>query len=167
MKLISNIKSKFTDLVNIYRQIKLDNKYYNDYKEMLSQEFADRESKFVSMGLKLAEDRETITYTFKIPEEFQTSGKDWMIYDKLNENTYFITEFLKTTVGLHHYISQVPEYFHVEDPNSNDLSLTYIAFWKFQKAIDKSLKSKVIFGTVGVVSFIIGLITAGVFLYFV
>ena len=68
MKLISNIKSKFTDLVNIYRQIKLDNKYYNDYKEMLSQEFADRESKFVSMGLKLAEDRETITYTFKIPE---------------------------------------------------------------------------------------------------
>lgn len=164
MKLIENIKSKFTDLINIYKQIKLDNKYFEDYKTMLAEEFADRESNFVKMGLKLAEDQETLTYTFKIPEEFQTSGQDWMIYDKLNESTYFITEFLKTTVGLHHYITPVPEYFHVEDPNSNDLSLTYIAFWKFQKVIDGSLKKKVIYGTIGAVAFTLGLITGAVLL---
>lgn len=164
MGVFKNIKSKFIELTNMYRQMKLDSKYYSDYKEMLEIEFADRESSFVKMGLKLAEDQETLTYTFKIPEEFQTSGKDWMIYDKLNESTYFVTEFLKTQVGLHHYISQIPEYFHVEDPNSNDLSLTYIAFWKFQPVIQGSLKKKLVYGTIGAIAFLLGLITAGVLL---
>lgn len=148
MSLFENIKRTWADILNVYRQMNYDKKLYKEYKRLLEDEFQKRDSEFVKIGLKLNEDGETLCYTFKIPEEFQTSGKDWMIYDKLNENTFFITEFLQKKAGFANYITSMPEFFHVEDPSTNDISLTYIAFWKFNPMIQGDLKTKAIIGLV-------------------
>lgn len=157
MSIFTNIRKTFQDTLNIYKQMRLDRILFRRYKELLEDEFSKRESEFVKIGLKLAEDRETLSYTFRIPEEFQTSGQDWMIMDKLNENTYFITEFLKTKAGFQNYITPVPEFYHVEDPNSTDLSLTYIAFWTFNPMIDKELRIKAVSGLIGAALLFIGI----------
>lgn len=156
--MFEKIKKTWADVLNIYKQMRYDKKLYKQYRELLEDEFQKRDSEFVKIGLRLNEDGETLSYTFKIPEEFQTSGKDWLILDKLNENTYFITEFLKNKAGFNNYITSVPEFFHVEDPSTNDLSLTYIAFWTFNPMIQGSLKKKAIAGLYAGCALVAGLI---------
>lgn len=161
MGFFNRLVKTYKDVVNIYKQMRLDRILFRRYKELLVDQFSRRDSEFVKIGLRMNDDMETISYTFKIPEEFQTCGQDWMIMDKLNENTHFITEFLKTKAGFQNYITPVPEFYHVEDPSTSDLSLTYIAMWKFNPMIQGSLKTKAIIGLVAGCIILIGLIGGG------
>ena len=59
----------------------------------------------------------------------------------LYENTYFITDFLKRIVGFNEYVS-LPEYYHIEDPSADEVSLTYLAIWRFNPMVNDRLKKK-------------------------
>ena len=148
------IKDKVSDLVNMYRQIGLDRKYHKIYMETLDSEFSDRESEFVKMNLKYDPETYNIMFMLKIPMEFQQTGQDWMILDKLNEDTFFVTEFLKKKAGFDNYITPIPEFFHVEDPtiDDGDNSPAYLAIWKFMPMINDKMKKKLIWYPVSGVS---------------
>ena len=158
-KIFRDLKDKVLDIISMYKQISLDNKNRKLYEQTLDEEFSDPHSEFVKRNLKRYPDTNDIVYVFRIPVEFQESGQEYMIYDKLNESTYFITEFLRNTVGFGDYITGVPEYFHVEDPASDDISLTYVAFWRFQPMITPKLMKKLIWWPVGIVSALAAIIT--------
>ena len=66
-----------------------------------------------------------------------------MIQDKLNENTYFVTDFIEKACHLHNYIGR-PEYYHIEDPSakSDEVSLMYLAEWRFHPMVSSSMKRK-------------------------
>ena len=72
------------------RQISLDKKYEKIFLRVIREETADPKSEFVHKNLKLGDDRKSLIYITNVPEQVQQLGQDFMIYDKLNENTYFI-----------------------------------------------------------------------------
>ena len=158
-KILNAIKDKFIDLIGLYRQIKTDRDMFRFYKETLESEYSDKESDFVKMNLKYDPDTHKIICVTSIPNEFQQSGHDYMIYDKLNENTFFITEFLRKTLEFNDYVSGIPSFFHIEDPTADDISLTYLAIWDFVPMIDSKLKKKLIIWPVCSLIFILGIIT--------
>ena len=156
MNIFKKIREKWFESINLFRQIALDRKNRKIFLNTIREETADPESDFVKKwNLKLSDDGESLVYITSVPENFQSSGRDFMIQDKLNENTYFVTEFLKKICQGGEYIS-LPEYFHVEDPSSDDISLTYLAVWHFNPIIYPSLKYKAIGSLVAGCSVIAG-----------
>ena len=95
MKLFRKIREWYFETLNMYRQIRLDSKNYKLFLRTIREECNDPKSPFVKMNLKLGDDAKSIVYITNIPAELQTTHNDFMIQDKLNENTYFMTEFLK------------------------------------------------------------------------
>ena len=163
-KFFANIKERFLTVIGMYRQIALDNKNRKIFRDTLDEAFADRESEFVKRNLKYIPETYDIVYTLRIPAEFQQSGRDYMILDKLNESTYFLTDFLRNTVGFGDYVSGIPEYFHVEDPSSDDVSLTYLAMWKFNPVISDTRKKWLTYTPVAAGLLVAGIII-GIFLF--
>lgn len=163
MKWFDKIKEFYFETINAYRQIGLDKKYRQEFIRVIHEASADRESPFVKQNFKIGDDGESVVLVTSVPVEFQTSGQDYMIMDKLNENTYFSTQFLKTQMGGGEYIT-VPEFYHVEDPSSDQISLTYLAIWRFNPMVDDKLKRIVylkVFGIpLAVVSMIVGCVLA-------
>ena len=148
MNIFKKIKEKWYEGINLFRQIALDRKNRKIFLDTIREETADPESDFVKKwNLKLGDDGESLIYLTSVPENFQSSGRDFMIQDKLNENTYFVTEFLKKICQGGEYIS-LPEYYHIEDPSSSEISLMYLAVWHFSPIIYPSLKYKAIGGLV-------------------
>ena len=141
MKLFRKIREWYFETLNMYRQIRLDSKNYKLFLRTIREECNDPKSPFVKMNLKLGDDAKSIVYITNIPAELQTTHNDFMIQDKLNENTYFMTEFLKKDAGFSFYIS-LPEYYHIEDPSSDDISVLYLAAWHFNPIVPKSMKVK-------------------------
>ena len=141
MNVFKKIKEWFINIFNMYRQIMLDNKNHEIFIKTIKSECYDRKSNFVKLGIKLNSDGESLVYVIKIPLEVQSLGQDFMIMDKLNEGSYFITDFLKNQAGFMGYVT-LPEYFHIEDPTTDSVSTTYIAVWKFNPMISLSLKKK-------------------------
>ena len=143
MKLFRVLRDKYQQAGDFFRQLKLDKHNHELFIKTINEECNDRKSEFVTKyNLRLGDDGESLVLVTKIPVEFQTSGHDYMIADKLNENTYFITEFLKMKAGFFDYIT-LPEYYHVEDPASNEVSLTYLAVWRFNPMLTKEYIKKV------------------------
>lgn len=141
MKLFKKIREFYFTTLNMYRQIGLDNKNRKLFTKSITEESEDPKSEFIKKNLKVGEDGESIVYVTQVPQEVQNNGQDFLIMDKLNESTYFITEFLKRMMGFNEYVS-LPEYYHIEDPSSDDISLTYLAVWHYNPMIGKSLKRK-------------------------
>ena len=150
MSIFKKIRETYFETVNMLQQIRQDKEYFKVFVRTINEECADPKSEFVKMGLKVGDDGESIVYLTGVPEEFQSSGRDYMILDKLNENTYFVTDFLKKIWRGDNYIS-VPEFYHIEDPASDGVSLMYLAVWHFQPMIPQNLKNKLYakLGTLG------------------
>lgn len=126
-----------------YKGMKSDINSYNQFKDVLKAQLADRTSEISQYGLKLGDDENSLIYAFRIPEEFQTSSPDWQIADKLKDSTNFITYMLKENIGFQEYISY-PEFFHIEDPDakSDEISTTYLAQWNFVPQCPIKLKER-------------------------
>lgn len=142
-----NIFSKmgdwFREQVNTFRQVRTDSIALDTFMDYIEEECMDRESVFSKLNLKAGEDGQTLVFVTSVSEEVQMNGQDYLIEDKLNENTHFITEEIRRETGLHDYILR-PDYFHVEDPsNDRTVSLTYLAVWRFHPLVDESAKKKV------------------------
>jgi len=149
MKWFEKLKEFFYETINAYRQIGLDKKYRQDFIRVIHEAAADAESPFVKQNFKIGDDGESVFLVTSVPVEFQTSGQDYMIMNKLNENTYFSTQFLKTQMGGGEYIT-IPEFYHVEDPSSEEVSLTYLAVWRFNPMIDDKLKKRIYLKVFGI-----------------
>lgn len=166
MKWLENLKEFYYETVNAYRQIGLDKKYKKEFVRVIHEASADAESPFVKQNFKIGDDGESVFLVTSVPVEFQTSGQDYLIQDKLNENTYFATQFLKREMGGGEYIT-IPEFYHVEDPSSEEISLTYLAVWRFNPMVDDKLKPKIymkVFGIpLAVVAAVAGTVLAFVF----
>lgn len=156
MTLFKKIREWYYEYLNLLRQIRLDSKYRQVFLRTIREELADPQSKFVKMNLQMGPDGESIACLTTIPEEFQTHANDFMIQDKLDENTYFVTEFLKKITEGFNYITK-PDYMHVEDPTTpNAISLTYMAVWHFTPMIYPSLKRKALAGLYGGITALTG-----------
>lgn len=141
MKLLSKIKENIMNTINVFRQIKLDNEYYKEYIDGMRKESQNMDSEFAKYDLKISDDGKFITFLVTLPEQF-ASATDYMIYEKLNETTFFITNYLKNNFGFGDYLS-LPEYYHLEDPtNPNVASTSYLAQWTFQPMISFEMKNK-------------------------
>ena len=154
MNIFKKLREFYFETLNMYRQIRLDSKNYKLYLRTIREECADPKSPFVKMNFKLGDDNKTIVYVTSIPAELQSTRNDFMIQDKLNENTYFLTQFLKNEAGFANYIS-LPEYFHIEDPSSDEISVLYLAAWHFNPIVYRSLKIKALawmYGTIAAVA---------------
>lgn len=92
------------------------------------------------------------------------AGRDWQIKDKLDDNSYIVSRYLKTKLGYANNIDG-PEYYHIEDPTDEHASTKYIAVWNFVN----QLKSKKLIYTINITTGIIitGLILLGLFLFIV
>ena len=155
MAFFRKIKEFYYETMNMYRQIRLDNKNRELYLRTVREECIDPQSRFVKMNIKLADDQESLVYVTNIPAELQASRNDFMIQERLNENTYFISEFLRKDAGFANYIS-LPEYFHIEDPSSDDISVLYLAVWKFNPIVYPSLKREALAALHGSIAAVAG-----------
>ena len=60
--------------------------------------------------------------------------------DKLNENAYFVTRYLRDELGFGDNIT-IPEFYHVEDPSSGKpFSCRYLAVWNYQPVLKSKKK---------------------------
>lgn len=162
MGFFRKLREKYYETLNMYRQISLDRKYRKEYLSIIREQCADPKSSFVKNNLKLGDDGESVCYVTNIPAELQTTRNDFMIYEKLNENTYFMTEFLKKEAGFGNYIT-LPQYFHIEDPSSDDISVLYLAVWRFNPMIYPSLKRKALEWLYGSLAAIMAGLCAGAY----
>ena len=133
----------FQEQINTFRQVRADSAALDTFMDYIEEECMDRESVFNKMNLKAGEDGQTLVLVTRVPEEVQMNGQDYLIEDKLNENTHFITEEIRKETGLYDYILR-PDYFHVEDPsNDRTVSLTYLAVWKFHPLVSETDRRRV------------------------
>ena len=141
MGFLKNIKKKCSDTWLIFKQIRQDDIYYKEYLQGMRNESQNFDSKFAHYDLKISDDSKFITHLIHLPSQY-LSATDYVIYEKLNESTYFITEYLRNNFGLGQYVS-IPEFYHVEDPATpNVASTAYLAQWTFQPIIDSEMRSK-------------------------
>lgn len=155
------IKEKIEETKNMFLQSSLDKENKKKFQEIIQEQFNDRNSKFNEFGLRTDKEFTEIGYVIDIPEEYQSRGKDWQIMDKLNENGYFVTMYLKKELGFENYVSN-PKYYHIEDPSDEtSLSCSYLATWNYTPMLQKEhhnkiLKIKVISG-IGIGGIIAGI----------
>lgn len=158
-KFWTRLGNKIRDTFNIYRQINLDTKYRKEYRRRIRELAQDPTSDFVKFRLRISDNQETISCLIRLPNEF-IAADDYMIYERLNNDTFFITSYLRDNVGFDLYVS-LPEFFHLEEPGRPDaIMLSYIAFWNFQPMIDAKRKKKYLSWLYGVSSFLVCGITA-------
>lgn len=157
MKLFRKIKDYYYYIIDQYHIYFNDKKIKKTFSKQIKEVSNDRESYFNEYNLRSMNDFNQIVQVIDIPEEYQLKGQPWQIMDKLNENTYFTTKYLRENLGFGDNVKN-PEYYHIEDPSSNTpLSCRYLAIWEYTPV----LKSKKLIYTVNSIitlftSFIIG-----------
>jgi hypothetical protein len=140
-----------------YRTLKQDKKIKKLFPKLIQEEVNDPESVFNQYNLRTLNDFTQVVQIIDIPEEYQLKGQQWQIMDKLNENTYFIDQYLRKNLNIQDNLDR-PEYYHIEDPSSNTpLSCRYLAIWKYKPVLTSK---KTIYTINSIISvFTIGLIT--------
>ena len=142
--MISKTVDWFSRQIALWKQMREDSKCLDKFIDIIEEQCSDRESAFSKANLKPGEDGESLVLVTGVPQEVQTNGQDYLIQDKLDENTYFVTEMIKQETGLNDYILK-PDYYHVEDPtNDRTVSLTYLAVWTFQPLVTESEKKRLL-----------------------
>jgi len=153
MKFINNIKEFYYNILEQYYIYNNDKKIKKIFDVKIKEESNDRESFFNNYNLRTLNDFKQIVQVIDIPEEYQLKGQQWQIMDKLNENTYFTTKYLKDNLGFGDNVTN-PEYYHIEDPSSNTpFSCRYLAIWKYTPV----LKSKKLIYTINSIITILSL----------
>ena len=137
-KLKDKILNFWYNIIEQYKLYRLDKKNKKLFPKVIEEENNDRDSLYNKYNLRSLDDYTKVVQIIDIPEEYQLKGQQWQIMDKLNENSYFTTIYLKDTLNFKDNIVN-PEYYHIEDPSSNTpLSCRYLAIWQ----ITPVLKSK-------------------------
>ena len=136
MNIFRRIKNWFNNIKQQYKVAKEDKQNRKLFIDSVKAELRDRTGFFAQYNIKIDNDNYTqIVYPISIPIEFQTAGQDWQIKDKLDENSYIVSRFLRTKWGYSDNISG-PEYYHLEDPTDNNVSTRYIAIWNFVNQLE-------------------------------
>ena len=164
MKFINNIKEFYYNILEQYYIYNNDKKIKKIFDEKIKEELNEKESFFNNYNLRTLNDFKQIVQVIDIPEEYQLKGQQWQIMDKLNENTYFTTKYLKDNLGFGDNVTN-PEYYHIEDPSSNTpFSCRYLAIWKYTPV----LKSKKLIYTINSIITILSLsVIGGLILLFI
>lgn len=165
MGLISNIRDRWFEIQDTYRQYLTDKKAKKRFPKVIKEVAEDRESVFNQYNIRYSDNYKQVVYVITIPEEYQLKGQSWQIMDKLNENSYFISKYLREDLGIGDHLS-FPEYYHLEDPSQNDIpSCKYLSIWTYEPVL-KTKKVPYIINTIctALAAGIIGGITALVML---
>ena len=138
MKLIENIKDWWYSLKEEYHQSSKDKLMQKAFIKVIKEEENDRESFFTANNLRSTDGFTKVVHVIDIPEEYQLKGQPWQIMDKLNENAYFVTRYLRDELGFGDNVTS-PEFYHIEDPSSGKpFSTRYFGIWSYTPV----LKSK-------------------------
>lgn len=138
MKLIENIKDWWYSLKEEYHQYSKDKLMQKAFIQVIKEEENDRESFFTANNLRSTDGFTKVVHVIDIPEEYQLKGQPWQIMDKLNENAYFVTRYLRDELGFGDNVT-FPEFYHIEDPSSGKpFSTRYFGIWSYTPV----LKSK-------------------------
>ena len=138
MKLIENIKDWWYSLKEEYHQYSKDKLMQKAFVQVIQEEENDRESFFTANNLRSTDGFTKVVHVIDIPEEYQLQGQPWQIMDKLNENAYFVTRYLRDELGFGDNVTS-PEFYHIEDPSSGKpFSTRYFGIWSYTPV----LKSK-------------------------
>ena len=153
MKLKERIENCWYDIKNQYQQFYKDKKIKKSFDKIIKDESNDRETYFNEYNLRSLNNFKQVVQIIDIPEEYQLKGQQWQIMDKLNENTYFTTKYLRDDLGFGDNVTN-PEYYHIEDPSSNTpFSCRYLAIWEYTPV----LKSKKLIYTINTVISTLGI----------
>lgn len=152
MKLFDDIKNWWYSFKDDYHQFSKDKMIKKAFHKLIQSESNDRESFFNQSNLRATNDFYEVVQVIDIPEEYQIKGQQWQIMDKLNENSFFVTRYLRDELQLGDNVS-VPEYYHIEDPSSGKpFSCRYLAVWNYQPVLKSKKKIYIvdtIIGTIG------------------
>lgn len=163
MGLITKTRDFWYNIQDNYRLYLNDKKVKKRFPKIIKEVAEERESVFNQYNIRYTDNYNLVVYVITIPEEYQTRGQAWQIMDKLNENSYFISRYLREDLGIGDNLS-MPEYFHLEDPSNNDIpSCKYLAVWRFEpqlksKKIPYIINSGITVGSLGIIGGIISLI---------
>lgn len=163
MGLITNIKEGWYNIQDSYKQYLNDKKAKRRFPKTIKKVAEDRESVFNQYNIRYSDNYKQVVYLITIPEEYQTKGQSWQIMDKLNENSYFISKYLREELGIGENLS-MPEYYHLEDPSDNNTpSCKYLAIWTYQpvlqtKKIPYIINSSITISGLGIIGGIITLL---------
>lgn len=165
MKLIENIKEWLYSYKDEYKQSKKDRIMKKKFHDSIKQEANDRESFFNRNNLRTENDFSEVVQVFDIPEEYQLKGQQWQIMDKLNENSYFVSRYLRDELKFGDNLSQ-PDYYHIEDPSSGKpFSCKYLAIWTYKPLLQSKKKIYIVNSIISICS--LGLISILITLGFI
>ena len=163
MGLFTKIRDSWYNIQDSYKQYLDDKKAKKRFPKIIKEVAEDRESVFNQYNVKYQNNYKQVIYVITIPEEYQIGGQSWQIMDKLNETSYFISRYLRESLGIGDNLS-MPEYFHLEDPSNNSTpSCKYLAMWQYQpvlksKKIPYIINSGISVSGIGIIGLILGLI---------
>lgn len=150
------MKKMFKDIQNVFIDIKNKKKF----KQEINFELDDPNSKMNMFEIKVDKNYSKLSTIITIPEEFQISGTEIDILNKLKEMARPMTQYICFELGWAEYIL-VPEFFYLDDPTAPGMSKSYLVIWKYAPLIinDKKFWVKMI----GSSTAAIGAIAAGTF----
>ena len=138
MKLFENIKDWWNSFLDDYHQSSKDKLMQKAFIKVIKEEENDRESFFTANNLRSTDGFTKVVHVIDIPEEYQLKGQPWQIMDKLNENAYFVTRYLRDELGFGDNVT-FPEFYHIEDPSSGK-PFSCMAVWNYQPVLKPKKK---------------------------
>lgn len=161
MKIIEKIKDWWYSLRNEYHQSSKDKLMLKAFVRIIQEEENDRESFFNANNLRSTDGFTKVVHVIDIPEEYQLKGQPWQIMDKLNENAYFVTRYLRDELGFGDNVTS-PEFYHIEDPSSGKpFSTRYFGIWSYTPVLKSKKRIYIVNGIIStLIAGIIGGLTA-------
>ena len=161
MKIIEKIKDWWYSLRNEYYQSSKDKLMLKAFVRVIQEEENDRESFFNANNLRSTDGFTKVVHVIDIPEEYQLKGQPWQIMDKLNENAYFVTRYLRDELGFGDNVTS-PEFYHIEDPSSGKpFSTRYFGIWSYTPVLKSKKRIYIVNGIIStLIAGIIGGLTA-------
>lgn len=131
------------------------------FVRIIQEEENDRESFFNANNLRSTDGFTKVVHVIDIPEEYQLKGQPWQIMDKLNENAYFVTRYLRDELGFGDNVTS-PEFYHIEDPSSGKpFSTRYFGIWSYTPVLKSKKRIYIVNGIIStLIAGIIGGLTA-------
>lgn len=142
------------------KQIKVDKKNREEFKDFFRKEFADPRSQFNQFNLKLDADEETISTVISLPDNFDAAN-DAFKFRKLRELTKPINDYLIIKSSFVEYLG-LPEFYVIEDAEEEAPTGNYLVVWKFNPVVlnDKKFWTTLALAAGGTTLGIGGIITA-------
>ena len=144
MNIFKKIKNYISNIISEYKLYNEDKRNRKSFIATVKSELENRGSFFSLYNIRVDRDNyEQVNYLISIPPEFQIAGQDWQIKDKLDENSYIVSRYLKNELGFGNNING-PEYYHLEDPADDNVSTQYLSVWSFTNQIQSKKRIYII-----------------------